>query len=118
MIQKDDIVNKWEETGLLSEIDNYSDQLKLATYFENAASLVLQKPEEHGPNSWMFLPIIRRIFLKHGSQIDIDVDRIFDDIDSKFEEFKKMPDIEEAKILKCFDLEAEFVAWYVENFGS
>lgn len=107
------LVDKWEITQLLSECDNLSDKILLASLLEDTANIILgenKKDDESKIKAGIIIPSVVRIF-NHGIQ-DIDIDILRELIDTNFPLLEQM----ENDAYNRIDGEAEFTLMCVDTY--
>lgn len=109
----EELVEKWEKTQLLSECDNLSDKMILASLLEDTANIILsenKKDDESKIKAGIIIPSVVRIF-NNGIK-DIDIDILREMIDTNFPLLEQM----ENDAYNRMDGEAEFTLMCVNTY--
>lgn len=109
-----DLVKYWEDSGLLTYIDNEEDKKVLAESLERASKdpVILYSQKYGEMAQHMLFPIIRRLMVKFGFRPIKNVRELYIDISECWEEFIRRDEVMD------YDVEAVFCDWYTENEGD
>jgi hypothetical protein len=113
------IVDRWEDSGLLTTVPDPQDKAVVALNLEAAATdLVVQYSNKYGGTAITLLfPIILRINKKYGFRPISKVRQLYIDLNEDWEYYILQPETEELYRKKA-DIEAEFCPWFVETRGN
>lgn len=118
MTEQELIVEKWNDVGLLQEVDDPNSRITLAMNLEAMASDMVVKysiKRRNDISSTMVFPIIVRICKVFGFKKLRGMRRLYQDIGDEWEVFIETEQAKQAD--KEGDIELAFCKWFVERNG-
>lgn len=112
-------LEKWEEIGLLSNVSN---KMTVSLALEIGSLYLSHNPEKYSDEISVFIfPVITRLFRNIEKELTIEetfnkIEHILECFLEKFNEVKETQEWINRENNKNLDIEAEFVADFVENF--
>lgn len=111
--EMEDLVQKWESTGLLTDINDLSEKIQLSNTLEEIADNLMHSNDESDAfqtKAVIMLPLARRVF-SAGAR-DIEYDKLSNVIDELFPLLEGL----EKEAYNNIDAEAEFTCMCEEKY--